>query len=116
MKISLLSLFFLATVSGLYSGKQALTIPQSTLEKSFNGKTAAFVLIDCTTGETFCSDTIACSEKLSPCSTFKIWNSDIGLETGVVKDPDAPFWKGDGLTGKDARDITDYILTDMKLL
>lgn len=33
---------------------------------------------------------------LPPCSTFKIWNTLIGLEEGIVADPEAPFWKWDG--------------------
>lgn len=42
------------------------------------------------------SDAAASEEMLPPCSTFKIWNTAIGLETGMVKDPDATFWKWDG--------------------
>jgi beta-lactamase class D len=70
--------------------------PWKPLLKSFNGHPGAFVLINCAAGETFCSDAADCAEKLPPCSTFKIWNSAIGLETTVVKDPDGPFWKWDG--------------------
>jgi beta-lactamase class D len=73
-----------------------LTIPTDTVEKAFNGHPGAFVLIDCSSGEIFRSSASACAEKIAPCSTFKIWNSAIGLETGVVTDPDAPFWKWDG--------------------
>lgn len=34
---------------------------------------------------------------LPPCSTFKIWNTLIGLEEAILRDPDAPLWKWDGV-------------------
>ncbi len=71
-------------------------IPKATLREAFNDHPGAFVLIDAASGEAFLSDPAACAEKLAPCSTFKIWNSAIGLETGLVEDPDALFWKWDG--------------------
>ncbi|MBE2179206.1 MAG: class D beta-lactamase [Chthoniobacterales bacterium] len=75
---------------------QPPTVPEQTLKQAFQGHPGAFVLIDGASGETFLSDPAACTEKLAPCSTFKIWNSAIGLETGLVEDPDALFWKWDG--------------------
>lgn len=74
----------------------ALTISPDTIEAAFGGHPGAFVLIDCASGGTFRSNPAACAEKLAPCSTFKIWNSAIGLELGIVTDPEAPFWKWDG--------------------
>ncbi len=74
----------------------SLAIPADTVSKAFNGHLGAFVLIDCSSGETFRSDAARCAEKVAPCSTFKIWNSAIGLETGVISDPDELFWKWDG--------------------
>jgi beta-lactamase class D len=62
----------------------------------FEGRPGAFVLVDCASGETYRNDPAVCAEKVAPCSTFKIWNSAIGLETGLISDPDAPFWKWDG--------------------
>lgn len=75
----------------------ALTLSPDTVQKALGGREGAFVLIDCANGETFRSDAAACAEQAAPCSTFKIWNSAIGLETGVVTDPDALFWKWDGV-------------------
>lgn len=39
----------------------------------------------------------AAAEKLAPCSTFKIWNTLIGLETGVVTSPGEAFYTWDGV-------------------
>ncbi len=75
------------------SGEQALT---SWEWKAFGDRTGAFVLIDCSSGTVSDSDQTASSERLPPCSTFKIWNTLIGLEAGVISSPDEPFYKWDG--------------------
>lgn len=65
------------------------------VQDALSGKEGVYVQIDCATGEVFQSDEKLAEEKVAPCSTFKIWNSAIGLETGVITDPDALFWKWD---------------------
>lgn len=75
---------------------EALTISNAVLTKAFDGHEGVFVLVEATTGEVFASDAKAAAEKVAPCSTFKIWNSIIGLETGKVESPDALFWTWDG--------------------
>ncbi|GAB4175913.1 MAG: class D beta-lactamase [Terrimicrobiaceae bacterium] len=74
----------------------ALALPQVTISDAFGKNVGAFPVVDCTTGARTESDPVACSETAAPCSSFKIWNAAIGLETGVVTDPDALFWKWDG--------------------
>ncbi len=50
---------------------------------------------DMRTGATVRSDPARCALRRPPCSTFKIYNSLTGLETGVVKDENAAFpWDG----------------------
>lgn len=75
----------------------ALALPPQAVEEALAGRSGAYVQIECATGESYRSDPAACAEKLGPCSTFKIWNAAIGLETGIVANPDAPFWKWDGV-------------------
>jgi len=75
----------------------ALAISPDTVARAFSGHEGAYVQIECSTGKTFRSDEKAASKKLAPCSTFKIWNSAIGLETGVVGGLDELFWKWDGV-------------------
>ncbi len=88
----------ISTAKSLSADNRQISIPEHTIEKAFTGATSgSIVLIDCASGETFQSDAAACAEKLPPCSTYKIWNSAIGLELGIVTDPDAPFWKWDGV-------------------
>jgi beta-lactamase class D len=65
------------------------------LESYFKGHEAAFVLLDLQSGKIARYNTEECAKRFSPCSTFKIPNTLIGLETGVI--PDASFslkWDG----------------------
>lgn len=64
--------------------------------KAFGKWDGAFVLRDCATGEETVYNAEAADTAFGPCSTFKIWNSLIGLEEGILTDPDAPFWIWDG--------------------
>ncbi len=66
------------------------------VREAFEGKEGALVVIDCGSGEVLSSDSRLTKEAFGPCSTFKIWNTLIGLEEGILKRPDDPFWKWDG--------------------
>jgi beta-lactamase class D len=74
----------------------SLALSPSSLAEAFGVRSAAFVVLDPQTGEVFRNDPAACAEPLPPCSTFKIWNTAIGLENGLITSADAPFWKWDG--------------------
>lgn len=65
------------------------------LGRFFPGYRSAFVLRDVNGGRTLRHDPALAGTRTSPCSTFKIPNSLVGLETGVV--PDVSFvlkWDG----------------------
>ena len=65
------------------------------LKNYFNGYDACFVLYNTQTHITKIYNEKQCNEQLSPCSTFKIANALIGLETGVLKTPNQVFkWDG----------------------
>ena len=38
------------------------------------------------------------TERMAPCSTFKIWNALIGLESGIIASADEAFYRWDGQT------------------
>ena len=59
------------------------------------GYDAALVIYNRATGETVNIDPARGSQRLSPCSTFKIYNTLIGLELGLIK----------GLTSRGIRGI-----------
>jgi beta-lactamase class D len=56
------------------------------LTRYFGKADAGFYLLDLKTGKSFIYNPQQCSTRYSPCSTFKIANSLIGIETGVVSD------------------------------
>jgi len=91
--VPLLLALLLAAVS---CAAQPIPLSDDVLALAFAGRPGAFVLIDCATGAAARHDPAACAAPLPPCSTFKIWNTAIGLENGLVGEPDAPFWKWDG--------------------
>lgn len=57
----------------------------------------AFVVYDRHTKNRFSIDPTRASERLAPCSTFKIYNTLIGLELELIKDVDAPWYQWDGV-------------------
>lgn len=57
----------------------------------------ALVIYNRTTGETVNINPEVSARRLSPCSTFKIYNTLIGLERDLIKGADDPWYKWDGV-------------------
>ncbi|MBN2725272.1 MAG: class D beta-lactamase [Deltaproteobacteria bacterium] len=70
------------------------TSPAST--DIFKGQKGTLVIIDIKTGKTSMINPDYAKKALSPCSTFKIWNTLIGLKEGLIKKPSEAFYKWDG--------------------
>lgn len=70
----------------------------------FQGYSTAIVIYNRSSGVVINPDPTLSSRRLSPCSTFKIYNTLIGLELGLIKDPDAQWYKWDGVQ----RDIDEW--------
>jgi beta-lactamase class D len=63
--------------------------------KYFSGYDGCFAMLDVETGKWVRLNEERCAERFSPCSTYKIAKSLMGLETGVVKNPDDVIkWDG----------------------
>jgi beta-lactamase class D len=58
---------------------------------------AALVIHNRTTGEAVNIDPVLSARRLAPCSTFKIYNTLVGLELGLIKGADEPWYKWDGV-------------------
>jgi bla regulator protein BlaR1 len=70
-------------------------VTKAELAKTFAGYEAAFVLLDLQSGKYFRYNETQCSKRFSPCSTFKIFNALVGLETGILKDENQSMaWDG----------------------
>ncbi|HEY6951307.1 MAG TPA: penicillin-binding transpeptidase domain-containing protein, partial [Bacteroidota bacterium] len=86
------TLFTLVLASSLCSAQelpQGSTIHRPDLGKYFEGYNGGFVLYDFKNNEYSQYNPKMCSTRFTPCSTFKIPNSLIALETGVA--PDTSF-------------------------
>jgi beta-lactamase class D len=77
---------------------QDLPLTESIVGDAFAGLGGAFVISDCSSGAISDFRRDASSERLAPCSTFKIWNTLIGLESGILTSADEPFYRWDGVT------------------
>lgn len=63
----------------------------------FKNYTVAFVMVNRSSGEVINADPNLSVVRLSPCSTFKIYNTLIGLELGLLGGADNPWYKWDGV-------------------
>jgi beta-lactamase class D len=71
-------------------------VTEELMRAAFGDVQGALVLRNCATGEEAVFAAEMADTAFGPCSTFKIWNSLIGLEEGIIMEPDAPFWSWDG--------------------
>jgi beta-lactamase class D len=73
-------------------------IPEESVQAVFADRKGTFVLMDCSSDAMSIFRPEASAEKLPPCSTFKIWNTLIGLESGIISSSEDAFYKWDGKT------------------
>ena len=81
-----------------YGGEQRSdfgSLDNTLMERSFKDYKAAFVIKDLKNGSFMRFSPEQCAVRQSPCSTFKIFNSLVGLDCGVLKDERQAFeWDG----------------------
>lgn len=71
------------------------SLDNALMERSFKDFKAAFVIKDLKNGSFMRFSPEQCAVRQSPCSTFKIFNSLVGLDCGVLKDERQAFeWDG----------------------
>jgi len=71
-------------------------VQEDVIRDAFAGRAGSLVLVDCSTGVTNTFRPENAAIRLAPCSTFKIWNTLIGLEAGIIASPDQAFYQWDG--------------------
>ncbi len=86
----------LASTSLAQSG--VFPIPDKSAQAVFADRKGTLVIIDCSSEATSIFHPEASSAKLPPCSTFKIWNTLIGLENGIISSSEDGFYQWDGKT------------------
>lgn len=75
----------------------AVSFAQEIDRSLLQGYDTALVIYNRSTGEIVNIDPARSGQRLSPCSTFKIYNTLIGLELGLIKGVDEPWYKWDGV-------------------
>lgn len=96
MKLNLLTFAtLLVTVTTGYSDV-TVQFSEPIIKAAFAERTGALVVIDVATESCLRFRSEIASEKLPPCSTFKIWNTLIGAESGYLSSADQPFYTWDG--------------------
>jgi beta-lactamase class D len=90
---------FLCGILGitLLTSCRTVQIHDSTAKEAFGELKGTLVVIDCSSGRTMTYRPDIATTPLPPCSTFKIVNALIGLESGIISSPDAQFYKWDGI-------------------
>gem|GEM_PF-283497 len=63
----------------------------------FKSYDTALVIYNRSTGKAINVNPALSARRLTPCSTFKIYNTLIGLELGLIKSADAPWYTWDGV-------------------
>jgi beta-lactamase class D len=77
------------------TGTASAALPAAVSAFAAEGVSGAMALYDSRDGKLACSDLTRCERGYIPASTFKIANTIIGLETGVVSDADSVLpWDG----------------------
>lgn len=84
------------TTSFVYA--ETFPLPEKSVADAFAGRTGTLVFTNTASGASNVFNAELASSPLAPCSTFKIWNTLIGLENGLLHSPDEPFYKWDGQT------------------
>jgi beta-lactamase class D len=87
---------FIIIASGAVAYGQTASVQESVVSNAFAGRNGSLVVIDCSSGATNTYELQIVAVRIVPCSTFKIWNALIGLETGIVSSSEQPFYKWDG--------------------
>lgn len=89
---TLLIICFLSSI--VFSNNKLL---DSIVQSTMSGHDGVCVFMDCKSGSMIISDSVMAKTRYTPCSTFKIWNSLIGIECKVVKSSDEFFYKWDSI-------------------
>ncbi|VBB44415.1 Beta-lactamase [uncultured Desulfatiglans sp.] len=97
MKRRIVQFIGLALASAFLASCRTPPPPESMVSAAFLGREGSFVLVDCASGDDWTFRARNAAERLPPCSTFKIWNTLIGLETGILSSPDQAFYLWDGV-------------------
>lgn len=67
------------------------------IKDAISNRHIACVFVDCKSGKVITPDSIASSIRYAPCSTFKIWNTLIGVECKIIDSANMHFYTWDSI-------------------
>lgn len=82
----------------LFPALPACSGAQEIDRKLFSDYDTALVIVNRSTGAVTDVNPLLSARRLSPCSTFKIYNTLIGLQLGLIKGADDPWYSWDGVS------------------
>lgn len=102
MKFRIAILFYIMLIATLLTScstgvnqEQSKIINIENIDQLFKGYDGCFILFDQKSNQYQIYNEVRLDDRISPCSTFKIVNSLIGLESGVVQDKNSKYsWDG----------------------
>lgn len=71
---------------------------EKTISVTMANRGGACVFMDCMSDDVMRSNSSEASKRTTPCSSFKIWNTLIGIECQIISSPADSFYKWDGET------------------
>ncbi len=83
--------------AALLASCRTFQIQDSTVQEAFGDLGGTLVVIECASGRTTTYRQDVAKIPLPPCSTFKIVNALIGLETGIISSSGKQFYRWDGV-------------------
>lgn len=89
------ALFMLVAAAVSPNAKTALL--EKAIHEAMSQEHGACVFIDSATGSVFTSDSVEAVCRHTPCSSFKIWNTLIGAECGLISSADNAFYVWDSI-------------------
>lgn len=93
---------FLSILS--FSAAAEISIAEKSIRDAFANRNGGCVFMDCKSDSIIRYNPSETVKRITPCSSFKIWNTLIGLECNIITSPNEPFYKWDG----EKRSIPDW--------
>jgi len=92
--INRIVLIFLFLCFGSFAETESLN---DLIKEVISNQNVACVFVDCKSGLIITPDSTAVYARYTPCSTFKIWNTLIGIECQIIKSANAHFYTWDSI-------------------
>lgn len=91
-------LFLLTTILLILASCSEKNKLHDIARENMNTREGVIVFLDLTSNQEVVINSHLANTRTTPCSTFKIWNTLIGIENSLINSENDPFYKWDGIT------------------